>query len=321
MQLQTKVDIGPFPFKLSHKEKYTFIGSCFADNVGNKFKDNRFNALVNPFGVLYNPASIAKCLKAAINNNYDENLLIEHNNLWNSFLHHGSFSNTSRDIALENIKNKLEETHNFLKETDVLFLTFGTANIYEYNGEVVANCHKIPAKEFTRRRLTVEEITQQITDCITYLRAINPKLKVIMSVSPVRYVKDGLTENSLSKATLLLAVENIYKTENCFYYPAYEIVIDELRDYRFFAEDMTHPNDIAIKYVWETIENNLLDDNTLNIIKQVSKIAMARQHRPFNTDPTAHKQFLDSMYNKALNLQKQYPEVDLSEDLEYFSRK
>ncbi len=320
MQLQTKVDIKPLPFKLTHKEKYTFIGSCFAENIGNKFKDNRFNALVNPFGVLYNPASISKCLDAAIYNQYDESLLIEHNNIWNSFLHHGSFSNTSRDAALQNIKEKLEETHNFLKETYVLFLTFGTANIYEYNGDVVANCHKIPAKEFTRRRLTVAEISKQITDCIAKLRSINPKIKVIISVSPVRYAKDGLTENNLSKASLLLATENVCKLENVFYFPAYEIIIDELRDYRFFAEDMTHPNPIAVNYIWEKIENNLLDENTINLIKQISKIVTATQHRPFNTDPEAHLQFLNNMYNKTLNLQKQYPYLNLSDDLKYFSR-
>ncbi len=321
MQLQTIVDIPTFPFNISYKDKLTFIGSCFADNIGTKFKTAKFNTLINPFGVLYNPASVLMCLNVIVSNTFDEEKMITHNDIWHSLLHHGSFSKTSKNEALQNIKNSLNVAHAFIKNTDYLFLTFGTAHVFEYEGEIVANCHKLPAKTFTRRRLSVDEIVEKLSAGMAALKEINPDIKIILSLSPVRYPKDGMHTNSLSKATLLLAIEQLCEMESCFYFPAYEIVLDELRDYRFFAEDMTHPNTTAINYVWEKIEQAFLSNSTIQLKQQINKIVTASLHRPFNTDPAAHHHFLTAMHKKASNLQQQHPEIDLSAELEYFSTK
>ena len=321
MHLQTTVDIPSYPFDINYQQRMLFIGSCFADNMGKKFSENKFHTLLNPFGVLYNPASIQLALDAIIKESFDSTLMIKHNELWHSFLHHGSFSNTSREQVLDKINSGIATAHSYLQETDLIFITLGTAQVYEYQGNIVANCHKIPAKAFTRRRLSVAEIVERLSQSIHQLKSLKPDIKIVLSVSPVRYPKDGMHLNSLSKASLLLATEDLCQIENCYYFPAYEIVMDELRDYRFFAEDLTHPNQLCINYLWESIEKTFFSRATLQLKQKLQAIVAARQHRPLNTQPAAHKQFLSAMYTKASNLQKQHPEIDLSEELKYFSTK
>jgi hypothetical protein len=321
MQLQTTIDLPSFPFGISHKDHITFIGSCFADNIGLKFGLHKFNSLSNPFGVLYNPLSVCQCIDTIIANKFDDNQLLEHNGIWHSFSHHSTFSNTDKEECVKNISKAINEAHQHLLNSDVLFLTFGTAQVFEKDNKVVSNCHKLPAKEFTRRRLCVSEIVAKTKQTLESLKKVNPKIKVTFTVSPVRYPKDGMNENSLSKATLLLAIEELCLNDDCFYFPAYEIILDELRDYRFFAEDMTHPNQVAIDYVWEKMENTIFDQPTKALCKQVSKITTAAKHRPFNTDPKAHQDFLRNMHKKASDLQSQHPEIDLSEEMEYFNTK
>ncbi len=321
MQLQTTVQLPTYPFEINHQHKITCIGSCFADNMGQKFRDNKFDTLINPFGVLYNPLSVFNCIDNLTRQDYDEDQLIYHDGLWHSFSHHGRFSNKNKETLLQEINDTLIEGHQHLKESDYLFITLGTAQIFEYHDKVVSNCHKIPASQFKRRRLTVEEIVKKTRPIISQLKTINPALTIIFTVSPVRYIKDGLNENSLSKATLHLATEEITRhTDNAYYLPAYEIINDELRDYRYFAEDMTHPSPLAIEYLWDKLSKQLFTPATQNINKQVLKLVQASQHRPFNINPEAHKKFLSNMLKKASDLQKQHPELNLEKEINYFSK-
>lgn len=320
MQLQTPVDLPSLPFDISHQDKITFIGSCFADNMGQKFSQNKFKSLINPYGVLYNPASVSQCIHSLLAEDFDKKQLIEHGGLWHSFSHHGSFSHINKDLCIKNIINNNKAARAHLLETEYLFLTFGTAHVFEYQDQVVSNCHKLPSKAFSRRRLSIDEIISQVKGALEALRQINPKIRVIFTVSPVRYAKDGMHANSLSKASLLLAIEQLCQDENNYYFPAYEIVLDELRDYRFFAEDMTHATSTTINYLWERLEECCFNPSTLQLNKQLIKIRTATQHRPFNTNPEAHQQFLSSMLKKASDLQSKHPEIDLSAEIAYFSK-
>lgn len=321
MQLQTSVDLAAFPFEITHSDKITFIGSCFADNMGQKFAQNKFESCINPYGVLYNPASVSQCINSLLSERFDESQLIEHDGIWHSFAHHGSFSNPDKKACLSHINSQQNDAKEQLLSSDYLFLTFGSAHIFEYQGAIVSNCHKLPSKAFTRRRLSIEEIVEGIKQSISALRQENPKLKIIFTVSPVRYPKDGMNANSLSKASLLLAIEELCLMKDCYYFPAYEIVLDELRDYRFFTEDMIHPNSTAIAYLWEKLENTCFNTSTLQLNKQIKKLITASQHRPFNTNPEAHQQFLASMLKKASDLQSKHPEIDLSAEIAYFQKK
>lgn len=319
MQLQTPVKLPHSTFKISHKDKITLIGSCFADNMGQKFAENKFNILTNPFGTLYNPYSISQCIDTIMSGKFDKKHLIHHNNIWHSFSHHGSFSNMNKEECLDTIKTSITNSQLHLSESSYVFITLGTSQIYEYEGHPVSNCHKIPAKSFTRRRLNPDEIVSSLAQSIKKIKSTSPKANIILTVSPVRYLKDGLHENTLNKAALHLAVDTLCKTYECQYFPAYEIVTDELRDYRFFAEDMAHPNATATNYLWEKIEESYFNEATTSLINQVKKLTQAFKHRPFNTDPDAHQAFLANMHKKALNLQNQNQELDLKKEIKYFS--
>lgn len=319
MQLQTRVPLPQPQFNISHKNKMTLIGSCFADNIGQHFSEQKFNILTNPFGTLYNPYSICQCIDTIVAGEYDESKLIYHNDIWHSFSHHGRFSHTDKKACHEQINHNIQDSRQHLLQSQYLFITLGTAYIYEYEGKPVANCHKIPSKAFNHRRLDVNEIVETFSRSIEALKQLVPELKVIFTVSPVRYIKDGLHENTLSKSILHLAVDELCHNDDYQYFPAYELVIDELRDYRFFAEDMTHPSSVTTKYIWSKIEETYFDAKTIALGKQIKKLTLAYNHRPFNTNPEAHRIFLKSMHDKALNLQKQNDGLDFSQELNYFS--
>ena len=320
MQLSTPVEFPRLPFDLHHKQNLCFIGSCFAENVSHKFVEHKFPTLSNPFGVLYNPTSLANCINDIIDKKFDESQMINHDGLWHSFAHHGSFSKTNKEEVIHEIKQSIEAAHLWLKQTDVLFITFGTASVFEYKNRVVSNCHKLPAKAFARRRLSVSEIIETFGESLKKLRAFNPNLKVILTVSPVRYTKDGLHNNSLNKASLHLATESlIAQHDDCYYLPVYEFVIDELRDYRFFAQDMSHPSSVSVDYLWERISTHYFSPQTDALNKQIIKLIKAHQHRPLHSQPDTHNQFKAKMLHKASDLQKQHPELDLTQEISYFS--
>ena len=262
-KFQTIVEIPKFKWRTGYSKKSVFIGSCFTENIGSKMSELKYNVDINPFGILYNPASVENALLLLLaNKRFEKHELILHDGLWHSFSHHGKFSSDDFNDALKIINDRIEFSSNFLKNANFLFITYGTAWIYSYKktDQVVSNCHKIPASEFTRSKLTIDEIVEQTSMALLKLWNFNPDIKVVFTVSPIRHWKDGAIENQRSKATLLLAIEKIIDEcgyERCEYFPSYEIAMDELRDYRFYDEDMIHLSNVAVNHIWERVQLTL----------------------------------------------------------------
>ena len=285
MKLQTIVDIKPSEWKIGYEDKILLLGSCFSDEIGAQMQQRYMQVTCNPFGTLYNPLSIANAInyKSPITNN--QLPLVEYEGLWHSMAHHGSFSRSTKEEAEEAVKESIVTMQKALNEATVVIVTFGTAWVYEMNGDVVGNCHKLPEKLFTRRRLSAEEI---VAAWRPILEQYNDK-HWIFTVSPIRHIKDGLHENQLSKATLLMAVEELGNTENrvqnterITYFPSYEIMLDELRDYRFYADDLVHPSSLAVNYIWERFTDTFCTSQTKNRMQIEYKRWKQTQHRPLH---------------------------------------
>lgn len=310
MKFQIETEIPNPDFKIDYQDKLFLIGSCFSDNIGNKLSQLKFNVTQSPSGIFFNPMSIANTLNHICSNlTFNEELLIEQDGLWYSFLHHGSIYSSSKEELLSKIENTHALCHNVLKNTTKLFITFGSAHIYTHKNlkTVVSNCHKVPNTYFTKSLLTVSEIVENFKKCISAIKSINPDIKIIFTVSPVLYIKDGIHENQLSKATLLLAINELQKLENIGYFPSYEIVRDELRDYRFYKEDLAHPNDIAIKYVWEKFSDCYFSDETKEIAFEVEKIIQMENHKQLQPESDASKKFTGSLEKKKRELFDKFP--------------
>lgn len=280
---------------------------------------------INPFGILYNPYSVGNALQWLLDERkFDANDLFQHNGLWHSFMHHGRFSSAKQQEVLEKINSRIGFSSDWLCEADFLFLTFGTAWIYRYRetGDVVANCHKVPAAKFVRERLSVDEIVDIYSELLQRLWLQNPEMKIVFTVSPIRHWKDGAIENQRSKATLILAIDELVKqfSDKCSYFPSYEIVMDELRDYRFYAEDMLHLTDFAIDHIWSVFEESLIDTESRKTALQIQKVVNAMNHRPLNKCSQEFVVFLKKFLKMTEELEKEYPYLNLRLEKEYFIR-
>ncbi|MFR9165400.1 MAG: GSCFA domain-containing protein [Dysgonomonas sp.] len=319
MQFRTKIDIPKSELSIDHQMKTMLFGSCFSENIGNRLIDNKFYVNKNPFGIIYNPSSISKVIRRIIvGEKFTENDLFYHNHLYGSFLHHGSFSDTDKDCCLQNINASLDKAHSDLSDADLLIITFGTAYAYRLKDtkKIVSNCHKFPASEFERERLNIDDIVNDWSLLIQNLRTINPNIKFLFTVSPIRHWKDGAHENQLSKSLLLLSIDRLEKTfGDAYYFPSYEIMMDELRDYRFYAEDMLHPNDVALEYIWKLFQDAYFTDQTKSIGKEWSAIRKAIDHKPFNKDTELHKQFLRQTLLRAETFQNKYPYIHCEKEI------
>lgn len=294
------------------------IGSCFIENIGSMLNARQLPFLQNPYGIVYNPLSIVKQLAAitALDadteaNYFSEKDLFQHNGLWGSLQHHGKFSGENKAIVLNNTNDSLEKARNFYKKTNRIVLTLGTANVFIWKetGEVVANCHKLPPQYFEQKRLKVEEIVDNFKPIFEKIFSQNTDCQIIITVSPIRHIRDGLVENNRSKAVLLLAADALSQFfDNVHYFPAYEIVMDDLRDYRFYERDMIHPNALAIEYIWQFFSDTFFDNKTKSIIQEVEKINAMLAHRPLHgADTEGYQKFREQLDLKILALQKQYP--------------
>ena len=284
MDFRTQITI-PAHHNIDFDSRIMLFGSCFADNIGAKLHDFRFDCDVNPFGVLYNPISIAQSIERLLADEpFTADELFYHNALWHSWMHHGSFSDSTSEHTLDHINQRYLSACANMSHIDVLMLTFGSSWVYEYDGQVVANCHKVPNNRFVRRRLTIDEITDRYTRLFTQLWQHNPTLRIILTVSPVRYMRGAIPENQTNKAILLLATEALSHTfaDRVSYFPAYEIVLDELRDYRFFADDMIHPSGMATAYVWERFVQTYLTPAAQAQLPQIDKENKRAAHRPLH---------------------------------------
>jgi hypothetical protein len=322
----TPVEITPAPFTSGYSRKHIFIGSCFAENMGFKMQDLKFTADVNPFGILFNPASAAACINRLVSGKlFTENELFYHEGLWHSFQHHGRFSAPSPLKALSGINERLMFSAEFLRKADFLVLTFGTAWVYELksSGVTVSNCHKVQASEFRRFRLSVDQVVTTVKDSLEQLWKVNPGIRVIFTVSPVRHLKDGATGNQLSKATLLLAAETLVQSaghDRSVYFPAYELMMDELRDYRYYAEDMVHPSPVAVDFIREKFTDWFLDKESRETAGKIIPLIQARDHRPLNRDTIEYQNFVQSQMKKIDEITKKHPFLDFSAEIEYFAK-
>lgn len=321
MNFYTTVELPADLPRLTHADRLMLLGSCFATNIGTRLVDAKFRCDINPYGVLYNPLSISATLREILAGKvYNADQLFLFKGLWNSPMHHGSFSSPDLEETLGHINERIEKAHKDMPLLNYLLLTFGSAWVYESKGtgRVVANCRKQPESCFTRRMLSVEEIVLDYTSLFSELLAYNPGLKVILTVSPIRHIRDGMHANALSKATLLLAIEQLRTTfpEHIFYFPAYELLIDELRDYRFYAEDMVHPSEVAVRYVWERFVQSCISADALQIIEESENIRKALSHRPFHSESDEYKRFLEQIVLKIDRLNGKYPYLDFQNERE-----
>lgn len=329
MQFTTPVDIPHTCKEITYQDKILLLGSCFADNMTKHLQSAFFQVSSNPFGTLYNPASIASCLQL-LQQTHDTSPaqvassipLARHNGLWHSMLHHGDFSTNSKDDLMLRITQSLEQGVGQLSNANVLILTWGTAWVYEQNGAVVSNCHKIPASQFNRRCLSVKEILT-LYHTILQLPLLQDK-HIIFTVSPIRHLNDGLHANQLSKSVLLLAIDqliadlqsqqqnpsdNIQPT--CLdYFPSYEILLDELRDYRFYADDMLHPSEKAVEYIWERFTQTYFSCDTLMDMQSLQKLYTGLHHTPLHPDTADYQRFLEHISEQLRQWHSKYNWID-----------
>jgi hypothetical protein len=306
----------PFPFTISHKDPVLLIGSCFAENIGEYLVRDKFDCKINPNGILFNPISIANALTSYMNKS-ESFLIVKGNEFYQSLNHHGDFSFSNENELKDAISKTHHDSFVFLKECKCLILTFGSAFTYRHLklNTIVANCHKLPQSEFRKELLKTEEIVKVYADLLKDLKTFNPDLKIILTVSPVMYLRDGVEQNTLSKSILIQSVhELVEKHSNCFYFPAFELVNDDLRDYRFYKEDLAHPNNIAIKYVWNKFSEVAFSKETLILIEKIEEIVQAASHRPINESSISHQQFKKNYLQRCLDLEKEFPNLDLSKE-------
>ena len=324
-----------FTQQIKHNEKLFLIGSCFTENMGTKLKHHKFSVLENPNGILFNPVSITKSIQSYIENKkYTGADLFYQNECWNSWEHHSRFSHPDKDLCLQGINHSQQQAHDFLKEANWVMITLGSAFAYTLrvasyaatttgmgtDGTVVANCHKVPTDKFQKILLNAVEIANGLHQMLNQLRAFNPLIKVIFTISPVRHLRDGCVENNRSKAMLIQAVhELVDKADDLFYFPAYELVMDDLRDYRFYAEDLVHPNYAATNYVWEKFIASCIDEPAQQLMKRINTINAAKSHKPFNPTSEQHKKFLQLNADRVAELVNQFPYLNMEEEKIYFS--
>lgn len=334
MEFQLPITFASLPQPIRYGEKILLTGSCFTEHIGDALSDWKFPTLLNPNGILFDAASVASSLISYIGpKRYVAEDLVFFNELWQSWQHHGHFSGTDQSAVLAAINASQVRAHAFLREADWLIITLGSAFSYRLVSDVpadlsagagalaaVANCHRAPGKNFVKHLLTIEEIVTALDSCLHQLFYFNPNLKVIFTVSPVRHSRDGVVENNRSKARLIESVHHLVnKFDRLYYFPAYELVIDVLRDYRFYDIDMVHPNYAATQFVLEKFVEYGIDPGSRQVLEEVKKLVVARRHRPLHPETSAHARFLKEQYERTVDLARRYPGLDLSEEMSFFS--
>ena len=318
MNLQTKITVAAPDFLIDYNSRLMMLGSCFAENMGSKFSYYKFDVDVNPCGIIYNPLYVANVLRLIVEGKqFEKSDLRQVGGKWVSLYHHGAFSSTDPDECLRRINDRLTKATGELRTLDLLVITWGTAWVYRYTREniVVSNCHKIPSQEFERSRLSVEDIVKEYLVLIGRLREINPGLRILFTVSPIRHWKDGAHGNQLSKATLLLAIDRLREElQHVYYFPAYEIVLDELRDYRFYADDMLHMSGFTVDYIWERFLYSFISPEVLGLMNQIGRVNKGVAHRPFDPQSEEYHRLVKKMLAEIAMISRSYPMIDFSEE-------
>ena len=324
MDFRTNIAPAPAPFDLSYTDRFQVMGSCFAENIGQRLRESGFNTVQNPFGVVYNPASIVRSLIRLMRSEpFQSEELVLHEGLYHSFNHHGSFSGSEPEEVLKHINAAYWNAANSLKDTNRLILTLGTSWVYTLKDtdQVVSNCHKFPSGHFNHHRLSVDDIVDECTYAFDWLFQWNPELRIVLTVSPIRHQRDGFHANTISKSILLLAVEALVETfPQVCYYPSYELMMDDLRDYRFYADDMVHPSTLATNYIWDHFSESFFSKQTREMAKQVQQIRKAMEHRPFRPDESAYRRFAQKNLAAIEGLLISEPSLNLTEEKVFFER-
>jgi hypothetical protein len=322
MELRTTFNIEPSADKITYNDQVMFIGSCFASTVGSQMDIGRMPVMINPAGAVFNPVSVCNTLDTITKG---KEFIIEdlhfYDGTWLSFYHYTDFSSSDPSEVLKKINKKSLEAAGFLKNAHFLFITLGTARVYKLRKSdvIVSNCHKIPAEQFESKLLTVQEIVSIWTEQLDKLHSLFPELKVIFTISPVRHWKDGAHGNQVSKSILFIAVEELLRHRTApRYFPAYELVMDDLRDYRFYNDDMLHPSNSAINYIWEAFSGCYFDRNTLNIWKEVARVSKAYNHRFKSDSEIERNYFAEKLLKQISDIKVKVPAIDLSREEEYF---
>jgi hypothetical protein len=313
MNFTTKIPIAKPQQPITYSSKIISLGSCFAENMGAKLAYFKFQNSTNPFGIIFNPVAIEKLINRAVHKiEFTEKDIFFHNEHWHCYEVHSELSNTSPELVLENLNKLLHYFRSQLNEASHVILTYGTSWVYRLKTtkEVVANCHKVPQNQFDKEILSVEVIQKSIQNTINLIQEVNPNCNFIFTVSPVRHIKDGFVENQRSKAHLITAIHSsIFHLPTSIYFPSYEIMMDELRDYRFYGEDMLHPNQTAIDYIWIQFFENYISEKEFVTMQQVCDIQKALHHKPFNPLSESHQKFLANLKEKIMQLQVKLPFV------------
>lgn len=323
-EFRTEVKPHHFPFAIEHNSQVVMLGSCFAENIGAKLKQSKFQADVNPFGILFNPFSIMNAIERILNNRfYSSEDLRKVNDHFVSLDHHGRFNSEDDSQVLAEINTSLSEGREALLKADVVFITLGSAWVYEHisSGHIVANCHKIPNKEFKKRLLTFQEIHLILRHIPQFLASEKVKANIVFTISPVRHWKDGAVENQRSKALLIAAAQEVVEEYDlCHYFPAYEIMMDDLRDYRFYGADMLHPTEQAIDYIWQRFQTSFFSSDTQDICSAVKAVVQASNHRPIDPESNSYQRFLTKQLSLISDLETKYPALDMSTEKQSFER-
>jgi hypothetical protein len=321
MNFVSRIPLPKSLIEVSYHDLNMMFGSCFAESMGNKFIEHKFRTDLNPFGVLYNPESIAMSIGRLLENNaFGTEKLFLHEGLYHSLSHHSSFSDISKEACLQKINERLTFSASNLRKASRLFVTLGTAYVYRLKetGQVVANCHKLPDRLFIRERLSIAQIVKRWEELLSVLFDINQEVVLFFTVSPVRYWQDGAHENQLSKSILLLAVEQLQARfpGRTVYFPAYELMMDELRDYRFYAEDFFHPSDTAIRYIWQRFADTCMNEVTHQLMKEINQIKKALNHKPLNKQSESFKQFITQTLLKMERISAENPYICFKKEMD-----
>lgn len=313
MQFRTQIPISKSNQPIDYNSKVVSLGSCFAVNIGEKFEYFKFKNTINPFGIIFNPVSIEKIIRRVVEKRFfTEKDVFFSNDRWHCFEVHSELSHPNKEAFLKSLNELIDSTFQQLRESAHIIITYGTSWIYreKEHSEVVANCHKIPQKQFDKELLSVETIEKSIDNTIALIQKINSNCNLIFTISPVRHIKDGFVENQMNKAHLISALHStICHHETSSYFPSYEIMMDELRDYRFYAEDMLHPNQTAIDYIWKLFAEAQITADTFSTMALVENIQKSLNHRPFNSNGEEHAKFLSQLQDKIKKVSGKFPHI------------
>lgn len=314
MQFTTQIPIPTAQYPIDYNSKILSMGSCFAENMGAKLAYFKFQNTTNPFGIIFNAVSIEKLIYRSVNKiEFTEIDVFFHNDSWHCFEVHSELSSANKSNFLLALNQLLEATHQKIREATHLIITYGTSWVYreKQSNKIVANCHKVPQKQFDKVLLSVEENQKAIQNTVAFIQQLNPNCNFIFTISPVRHIKDGFVENQRSKANLIASLHSAidFQLSTYNYFPSYEIMMDELRDYRFYAEDMLHPNITAIRYIWSRFKENYISENVFLVMDEIDTIQKSLLHKPFNPNSISHLKFVAKLQEKMTNLDKRFPHI------------